>query len=82
MVSSPKVPKDFGAGALWKIEASRWVLPTPKPPSRYRPAPVTCFFLPNRLFLPAALWILATSRAKSSALRTAAAWLGSFGSGM
>ncbi|CAM3564971.1 hypothetical protein TSOC111612_02895 [Tsukamurella ocularis] len=33
-VYSTKVPNDFGDGTLWKIDARRWVLPTPKPPSR------------------------------------------------
>ncbi len=33
-VNSTNVPNALGDGTLWKIEARRWVLPTPKPPSR------------------------------------------------
>ena len=56
---------------LWKIEASRWVLPTPNPPSRYRPAPVDGALRPNNPRLP--LRIFPTFPTNASAAATAAA---------
>src|SRR5580658_8861199 len=81
-VSSPNVRYALGAGEACHAAASRWVLPTPNPPSRYRPGAVrSASRRPRPHRRRGAAEAASTSETSSSISARARAWLGCSGLG-